>query len=176
MEKLYLQTITTPLGTLVAGCTHQGLCLLQFEDTFSLAAAEEWVKNHNYIPSMAPHTHIAATNDALKAYFAGNPQPFNIPLHLIGSDFQVRVWQQLQQIPYGKTMSYKQQAMQLGNPQAIRAIASANGANPVMMVVPCHRVVGSKGQLTGYRGGLWRKQHLLTLEGALPSAAQLAMW
>lgn len=90
-----------------------------------------------------------------------------MPLHLIGTDFQQKVWQILQQIPYGKTYSYGQQAKILGNPKAVRAVANANGMNSIAILVPCHRVIGANGELTGYGGGLWRKQYLLELENPL---------
>src|SRR5699024_10469520 len=89
---------------------------------------------------------------------------FTVPLTLVGTDFQKEVWQALQTIPYGKTRSYKEQSQQIGNEKAIRAVAGANGQNKISVIIPCHRIIGSDGSLTGYGGGLWRKRYLLELE------------
>ena len=97
-------------------------------------------------------------------YFSGKRKNFTVPLDTPGTDFQKSVWQILQDIPYGKTRSYKQQAVAVGNPKAIRAVASANGHNRVSIIIPCHRVIGSDGSLVGYGGGLQRKKWLLDLE------------
>lgn len=100
----------------------------------------------------------------LDEYFAGQRQKFDLPLQFIGSEFQKRVWQSLLTIPYGETITYSEQSIRLGTPKAIRAIASANGANPISVIAPCHRVIGKNGKLTGYAGGLDVKQFLLDLE------------
>ncbi|TDU43599.1 methylated-DNA-[protein]-cysteine S-methyltransferase [Gelidibacter sediminis] len=100
----------------------------------------------------------------LYEYFDGNRTQFNLNLNLEGTDFQKRVWVSLLSIPYGKTLSYLQLSQQLGDVKAIRAVANANGKNPLWIVVPCHRVIGSDGSLTGYAGGLSRKQWLLEHE------------
>lgn len=105
----------------------------------------------------------------LEQYLAGSRQTFELPLQPRGTPFQQRAWRALLQIPYGQTRSYRQQAEALGNPRAVRAVARANGANPLAIVVPCHRVIGADGSLTGYAGGLELKAHLLTLEGARPA-------
>lgn len=102
----------------------------------------------------------------LEAYFAGELTEFDLPLHLDGTPFQRTVWQQLQLIPYGETRTYGQLADALGKPNASRAVGLANGKNPIGVIVPCHRVIGAGGSLTGYGGGLDRKQRLLVLEGA----------
>jgi O-6-methylguanine DNA methyltransferase len=104
----------------------------------------------------------------LQAYFAGRLREFRIPLDLRGTDFQMRVWRQLQTIPYGETRSYLQIAAAIGLPKAVRAAGAANGANPVPIIVPCHRVIGASGKLVGYGGGLPLKKRLLELEGAIP--------
>ncbi|MER6097705.1 methylated-DNA--[protein]-cysteine S-methyltransferase [Streptomyces sp. NPDC001728] len=100
----------------------------------------------------------------LDAYFAGELTEFDLPLHLIGTEFQLRVWAELCRIPYGETRTYGELAEELGNPGASRAVGLANGKNPVGIIVPCHRVVGAGGGLTGYGGGLDRKQRLLAFE------------
>ncbi|MFE1382307.1 methylated-DNA--[protein]-cysteine S-methyltransferase [Streptomyces sp. NPDC058740] len=100
----------------------------------------------------------------LDAYFAGRLTEFDLPLHLVGTPFQLRVWEQLRRIPYGRTRTYGELAEALGNPGAARAVGLANGRNPVSIIVPCHRVIGSGGSLTGYGGGLDRKKRLLAFE------------
>jgi O-6-methylguanine DNA methyltransferase len=170
MGQFFLYTIATPLGPLTAACTARGLCLLQFEDTCSLDMAKKRLRQQADVAiSLATHPHLEATTALLNAYFEGLNPGFDIPLQLIGTPFQQQVWQQLQSIPYGSTMRYKQQAIALHSPKAIRAIAHANGANPIMIIIPCHRVLGSSGALTGYKGGLQRKAFLLQLEGAHPA-------
>lgn len=104
----------------------------------------------------------------LDSYFRGSLQTFNVPHLPRGTEFQRRVWKELEFIPYGKTISYLELAKRLGDPKCIRAAGRANGANPICILIPCHRVIGSDGSLTGYGGGLSRKQLLLELEGALP--------
>jgi len=102
--------------------------------------------------------------DQLKEYFQGERQQFNFQINPKGTEFQKRVWQKLLSIPFGKTASYLELSKQLGDVKAIRAVANANGKNPLWIVVPCHRIIGSDGSLTGYAGGLWRKQWLLEHE------------
>ena len=104
----------------------------------------------------------------LRAYFAGTLREFQLPLDMRGTDFQKRVWRQLESIPYGETRSYSQVALAIGLPHAVRAVGAANGANPIAIVVPCHRVIGAGGKLVGYGGGLPLKKRLLELEGAVP--------
>jgi methylated-DNA-[protein]-cysteine S-methyltransferase len=118
---------------------------------------------------LRPGTHpIAAEAERqLRAYFAGRLREFDLPLDLQGTDFQLRVWRELERIPYGVTRSYSQIAAAIGAPQSVRAVGAANGANPIPIVVPCHRVIGAGGKLVGYGGGLPLKKRLLELEGAL---------
>lgn len=101
----------------------------------------------------------------LKAYFKANLQEFNLPLHFGGTDFQNKVWKELLNIPLGKTWSYGELAKNLGDPNYMRAVGNANSKNPISIVVPCHRVIGSSGNLVGYAGGLWQKKWLLGFEG-----------
>lgn len=110
---------------------------------------------------------LVETRRQLEAYFAGTLKVFDLPLDLQGTPFQVRVWRELERIPYGETRSYMQIASALGAEKAVRAVGAANGANPIPIVVPCHRVIGAGGKLVGYGGGLPLKKRLLTLEGAL---------
>ncbi|HCB50766.1 MAG: cysteine methyltransferase [Anaerolineae bacterium SG8_19] len=103
----------------------------------------------------------------LSAYFDGTRRDFDLPISPQGTDFQRLVWQHLLDIPFGQIISYQDLAKAIGKPEAIRAVGAANGQNPISIVVPCHRVLGSDGSLTGYGGGLWRKEWLLKHEGAL---------
>jgi methylated-DNA-[protein]-cysteine S-methyltransferase len=107
---------------------------------------------------------FASVAEQLAAYFAGDLTEFDMPLHLHGTPFQQRVWEALQEIPYGETTTYGELAVEIGRPSASRAVGLANGRNPVSVIVPCHRVVGSTGSLTGYGGGLDRKRYLLDFE------------
>ena len=108
----------------------------------------------------------------LEGYFSGNLRDFNIPMVAEGTEFQRRVWKELQAIPYGQAITYLELARRLGDEKCIRAAARANGANPISILIPCHRVIGSDGSLVGYGGGLDMKEFLLRLEGALPKAPQ----
>ena len=100
-------------------------------------------------------------------YMGGQRREFDLPLGLYGTEFQRRVWRQLLSVPYGQTATYQEIADAIGNPKAVRAVGAANGRNPISLVVPCHRIIGSGGRLVGYGGGLWRKEWLLRHEGAL---------
>ena len=109
---------------------------------------------------------LSETMRQLRAYFAGELRTFDLPLAPQGTPFQLHVWQQLRKIPWGETISYGELATRIGNPKASRAVGLANGANPIAIIVPCHRVIGSNGKLTGYGGGLPIKEFLLALEGS----------
>ncbi|WP_320047222.1 methylated-DNA--[protein]-cysteine S-methyltransferase [uncultured Ilyobacter sp.] len=106
----------------------------------------------------------------LEEYFYENRMKFSVKLDMQGTDFQVRCWKELSKIPYGESISYKVQAENIGNPKAVRAVGGANGKNPIGIVVPCHRVIGKNGKLTGYAGGLWRKEYLLQREKEIKRA------
>jgi methylated-DNA-[protein]-cysteine S-methyltransferase len=111
---------------------------------------------------------LRKTQSQLDAYFAGALRAFDLPLHPVGTPFQREVWSMLARIPYGETWSYGAVAKRIGKPEAVRAVGAANGRNPIPIVLPCHRVIGADGSLTGFGGGLPTKQFLLALEGALP--------
>ncbi len=115
------------------------------------------------------HPVLLETQCQLAEYFAGKRQAFAVRLDFAGTEFQRRVWAALLTIPYGETRSYAQIAVQIGNPTAVRAVGAANGKNPISILAPCHRVIGSNGELTGFAGGLGAKAHLLALEGAVPA-------
>jgi AraC family transcriptional regulator, regulatory protein of adaptative response / methylated-DNA-[protein]-cysteine methyltransferase len=157
--------IDTPLGAMVAVSDSAALHLLEFADRKALPA--ELKKLRGFVRGDLGLGRFAATDQIeaeLSAFFAGDCASFTTPLALHGSSFSRQVWQQLRQIPPGETVSYGQLACQIGNPLAVRAVARANGANQIAIVIPCHRVIGADGSLTGYGGGLWRKQKLIELE------------
>ena len=118
---------------------------------------------------------LAEAVKQLQEYFAGDRKVFDLPLKQPGTDFQQQVWQQLLQISYGKTITYGQQSQLMNTPLAIRAIAAANGKNNLWVIVPCHRVIGSNGSLTGYAGGLWRKKWLLEHESRVMGTGQTTL-
>jgi methylated-DNA-[protein]-cysteine S-methyltransferase len=153
----------TPLGPLQLARTDSGLCGAWFvEDQKHAPDPARFAPEQNNPDD--PLLQLVAQQ--LAAYFRGQLQTFDVPLDLsAGTPFQQAVWRSLLAIPHGKTSSYLALAQQLGKPSATRAVGAAVGRNPVSLLVPCHRVLGSNGQLTGYAGGLWRKQALLQLEG-----------
>lgn len=161
-----LTRLLTPLGPMFAGATDKGICLLEFTDRRMIETQIKRLRkllHAEFVPGQ--HPHLTRLNQQLEAYFAGQLEEFTVPLDVPGSDFQQQVWQALQQIPYGNTRSYQQQAQAIGNSKAVRAVARANGDNRIAIIIPCHRVIGKDGSLTGYGGGIWRKQRLLELEG-----------
>jgi AraC family transcriptional regulator of adaptative response/methylated-DNA-[protein]-cysteine methyltransferase len=160
-----LTRIETPLGTMIACAVEDGICLLEFTDRRMLET--EFLslsKLLNATIIQGQNKHFKVLEQQLLEYFAGKRRTFSVPLFTPGSAFQQSVWKELQTIPYGTTRSYKQQATALGRPEAVRAVANANGMNRISILIPCHRVIGEDGHLTGYGGGLWRKQSLLDLE------------
>ncbi|WP_293156437.1 MULTISPECIES: bifunctional transcriptional activator/DNA repair enzyme AdaA [unclassified Microcoleus] len=160
-----LTRLETPLGTMFACAVAQGICLLEFSDRKMIERQfESLTKLLDATVLQGTNKHFDLLQLQLNEYFAGQRKEFSVPLFTPGTEFQQAVWQELQKIPYGATCSYQQQASALKNPQAVRAVANANGRNRICIVIPCHRVIGSDGTLTGYAGGLWRKQWLLDLE------------
>ena len=160
-----LERIQTPLGPMLAAATDEALCLLEFVDRPMLETQLERVqKRLHAVLVPGPTQVIRQAERELAEYFAGERLKFTIPLSVPGTPFQQRVWDALRAIPYGGLRSYAAQARAVGAPQSVRAVAHANGDNRIAIVIPCHRVVGSDGALTGYGGGLWRKQRLLELE------------
>jgi methylated-DNA-[protein]-cysteine S-methyltransferase len=134
------------------------------------AVAGLYMTEHRHmpvVPGQRDDTVLPALQEQLTAYFARELKEFDVPVAVAGTPFQQRVWAALAEIPYGETWSYAELAVHVGSPRAVRAVGLANGKNPVSIVVPCHRVVGSNGSLTGYGGGLARKQLLLDLERGL---------
>ena len=149
--KLYKTLYKSPIGELLLCADETALHSIQFEPTAEVEHAD--------INSI-----LERTRQQLDSYFAGNLTEFDLPLKLDGTDFQKQVWLALTDVPYGHTASYKDIALKIGNPKAVRAVGGANNKNPVPIVIPCHRIIGSNKAMIGYAGGLWRKQFLLELE------------
>lgn len=145
--------VESPIGLVEICCSPRGVAGLNFVESLGQ-------------PLIRTSLHVAV-GEQISAYFAGELRRFDLPLDLHGTEFQRRVWAQLLTVPYGETASYLDVALALGDPKSIRAVGAANGRNPVSIVVPCHRIIGSDGKLIGYGGGLWRKEWLLRHEGAL---------
>ena len=150
MDILYHDSFETPIGFIRVEANDSYICSIGFQ--------ERPVAVSNACPLT-----IAAIKE-LKAYFSGGLQEFSLPLAPNGTAFELEVWNELSKVPYGETCTYLDIANCMNNPKAIRAVGRANGANPIPIVIPCHRVVGADGSLTGYSGGLWRKRWLLDHE------------
>jgi AraC family transcriptional regulator, regulatory protein of adaptative response / methylated-DNA-[protein]-cysteine methyltransferase len=165
MGVINLTRLDTPLGPMVAGATTEGVCLLEFTSRRMLERElEDLQRLLNSVVLPGTNDHLDQLDCELQEYFRGERQRFRVSLDSPGSPFQQEVWRSLQLIPYGETSTYKSQAIALNKPNAVRAMASANGQNRISIVIPCHRVIGNDGSLTGYGGGLPRKQWLLDFE------------
>ncbi len=162
-EIFLLRRYESPLGTYILASSERGITCVATEERFGRRLAR-WQKEGIQVQDGDGHNLEAASQ--LDAYFAGKLRQFSLPLDLRGTPFQRRVWELLQEIPYGETRSYGQIARALGHPAASRAVGQAIGTNPVSIIVPCHRVIGAGGELVGYGGGLERKRALLDLEAA----------
>lgn len=165
LRQLTTTRITTPLGPMLTIATEEGICLLEFTDRRMLETEVKQLQTI-YKTSILPgkSKYFGLVENQIAEYFDGKRKTFDLPLVVPATSFQQSVWKVLQEIPYGTTRSYKQQAIAIGNANAVRAVAKANGYNRLCIVVPCHRVIGDDGHLTGYGGGLWRKKWLLDHE------------
>ena len=157
-EKVYYQQMDSPVGQLLLAATDKGLRRLHFQrgDPLQPARNEVWIES---AIALEPY------RKQLTAYFRGELRQFTFNLDLVGTPFQKKCWEALRRIPYGATCSYRDLAQAVGSPRGFRAVGQANHNNPVAIVVPCHRVVGADGSLTGYGGGMENKEKLLRLEG-----------
>lgn len=153
MQTTYYSRVQSPVGPLLLVASTAGLHGVHFEHDSLIEPG--WIRDDAFLEPVARQ---------LTEYFAGDRRQFDLPLDLKGTPFQRSVWSALCDIPYGTTISYKTLAQRIDSPQAVRAVGLANGRNPVAIVVPCHRVIGADGSLTGYGGGLPRKRFLLDLE------------
>ncbi|MBI5497986.1 MAG: methylated-DNA--[protein]-cysteine S-methyltransferase [Deltaproteobacteria bacterium] len=174
--RLRHHVLASPLGELLGVVTDEGAVrsLLFVERDGADRALEALGQAGNDLQ----HDQAALANLAgqLAAYFDGRQRSFDLALAPEGTEFERRVWAELVRIPYGETRSYRDVAVAVGAAGAERAVGRANGRNPVAIIIPCHRVVGADGKLVGYAGGLWRKEHLLQLEGALKQRALFPSW
>jgi len=156
---------TTPIGPMFACATDEGICLLEFTDRKMLETEfKDLCRRLDAVILPGENDHLDQVRSELSEYFEGKRRLFTVALHTPGTVFQQSAWRALQEIPYGETRTYKQQAISVGNSKGVRAVASANGENRVAIIIPCHRVIGSDGQLVGYGGGIYRKKWLLDLE------------
>ncbi len=160
-ETLYYHRYESPLGVYMLVSSDEGLACVKPEEQ-SFPDLDKWEREGARYEEGGAYNAQAASQ--LDAYFAGDLRDFDVPLDMRGTPFQRRVWEELRNIPYGEPWSYGQVAAAIGRPSASRAVGSANGSNPVSIIVPCHRVIGSSGKLVGYGGGLHRKDALLALE------------
>ncbi len=163
--RLAYHVMSSPLGLFFLARTERGLRFVEFMERKSLkrvfAAHASLVPDAKWEPSLLE---LKPVVDQLEGYFCGTVQRFHLPLDLVGTDFQLKVWAALCRIPYGETRTYGQIAKAIGQAKATRAVGLANNHNPIAVIVPCHRVIGADGSLTGYGGGLPRKRRLLELE------------
>ena len=164
--KIYQTTIESTLGKITIAASDKGLCLLEFDNQKRITHHIEQIKKYRDIQLLENKSNniLSSTQLQIEEFLTNKRTSFNIALDLYGTDFQLKVWNELLNISYGVTRSYKEQAIAIGDLKAIRAVATANGQNRVSIVIPCHRVIGSDGSLTGYGGELWRKKMLLELE------------
>ena len=153
MSKIFYSHYESPIGLIEIGGTSAAITALNFVDK-----RRKGSESHPYVDGILKQ---------LDEYFAGTRREFNVDLSMEGTEFQRRVWRELMTVPFGQTASYGDIAAGIGNPKAVRAVGGANGRNPVSIVVPCHRIIGSDNTLTGYGSGLWRKEWLLKHEGSL---------
>lgn len=167
METFAITQIDTPGGPLGAVFTSLGLAYLTTAPQ-PLEECQVWV--HKRLPGAEQVDDLgqaAELGRQFALYFEGRLKQFTVPLDLRGTPFQIEYWTELQHVPYGETRTYAEMAQRVGRPAAVRAVGAANGANPIAIIVPCHRIIGSNGHLTGYAGGLPMKRRLLELEGAI---------
>jgi len=164
-QYIAINRIETPIGPLLAGANKDGICLLEFTDRRMLETQIKILEkrlNAELYPGKSEY--FEPLDNELKEYFNGKRKAFSIPLVTPGTPFQKLVWEAIEDVPFGKLRTYKEQSIQINNPKAVRAVGSANGDNRIAILIPCHRIIGNNGSLVGYGGGLWRKRFLLDLE------------
>lgn len=163
---LFYEEMESMIGPITVIATENGVCRIDFGSLEeNLPSLQAWMSKH-YLKGELIHSpdKMQPVIEQLRSYFNGTLQEFAVPLDLYGTPFQIKVWEQLKVIPYGSTYSYKDIAQGIGAPKAVRAVGSANNKNPVPIIIPCHRVIGSNGALVGYGGGLDKKELLLNIE------------
>ncbi len=169
MNKINIHHYNSPFGELILGDFEGKLCLCDWFYRKRRIRIDDRIKSHLNAEYEENKTDLLVqTENQLEEYFKGKRKEFNLPIKLAGTDFQIKVWNALQQIPYGKTETYLGLSKLLDNEKAIRAVAGANGANAISIIIPCHRIIGSDNKPIGYAGGINIKRKLLKLEGSLP--------
>jgi len=165
-EKIISEKIETPVGTMLAAASSKGICLFEFMDV-----EKRLNRQQNHLEKIfgckiesGTSPYLDQLKTELNEYFSGERKQFNVPLDFKGTDFQMLSWEALKKIPYGETRSYQDQAIAIKKPKAVRAVANANNRNKISILIPCHRVIGKNGSMTGYGGEIWRKEFLLKLE------------
>ena len=177
MNKISLQYFKTPLGELILGDFHDKLCLCDWRYRKMRSAIDQRIREGLNASFEEDETIVTETaKHQLNEYFSADRTDFDIPLLMVGTAFQKTVWNELVKIPFGKTESYLELSRKIGNEKAIRSVAAANGANAISIIVPCHRIIGSDGRLTGYGGGLQAKRKLLQLEMHEQASDQLKLF
>ena len=165
-ERITFATIDSPIGPLLLATTEKGLCFIEFgKGEEATGAFLKWCRK--WFPHLTPvydEESLTIVKNQLEEYFTNQRDQFTLTLDLFGTKFQKAVWTALTEIPFGETRSYKDIAESVGSPKAVRAVGGANNRNPIPVVVPCHRVIGTNGSLVGYGGGLGIKEFLLDLE------------
>lgn len=168
MPAIITQYYQSPVGELILGTLQNKLCLCNWRDKKNKAAVERRLFKHfNGSFTSGNNATLETTIKQLSEYFSGQRTQFELPIMTAGTEFQKQVWEALQTIEYGQTVSYLALAKKMGQPRAIRAVANANAANALSIIIPCHRIIGSNGKLVGYAGGLAAKQGLIKLEQTL---------
>ncbi|MDE5415452.1 methylated-DNA--[protein]-cysteine S-methyltransferase [Alkalihalobacterium chitinilyticum] len=166
---VYYDEMDSPIGALTISATERGVCHIHFGTAdFSLPTLKAWLKKQGIKGELVQNKEkISPIVEQLSEYFVGERHEFELPIDLYGTGFQKKVWEALRNIGYGETRSYKKIAQEIGAPKAVRAIGGANNQNPIPIIIPCHRVIGSNGAMVGYGGGLDKKEILLQMEGAI---------
>ena len=168
MNQINIQYYKTKIGEMILGSLDDDLCLLDFRYRKMRATVDKRIKkglNAEFIEQ--EDETLIKTKQQLEEYLAGDRKEFEVPIITVGTDFQQSVWEALMNVPYGTTSTYLQLAKDINNPKAVRAVANANGANAIGLIIPCHRIIGTNGELVGYGGGLAVKKRLLKLENKI---------
>lgn len=164
--RIFTAPAETPIGILQLSCREEGVCRIAFTGESAIPSDFPATGSPGDAPSLAEHRWIREARKQLAEYFQQKRRKFVLPLTLEGTAFQESVWNAILKVPYGTTLSYRELAARIGRPEAVRAVGAAVGSNPIPIIVPCHRTLGSNGRLTGFAGGLKVKERLLELEGS----------
>ncbi len=164
MDKISISEFNTPLGEMIACATNEGLSLLDYKSPQCQLKIKKLEQLLNMSSVVEENEHTRQTKKELEEYFKSNRNEFSVKLANRGTEFQQKVWEKILLVKYGSTTTYEKLSLSLNNALAIRAVAHAVATNPIMIIIPCHRIIGKNGNLTGYAGGLTRKQQLIDLE------------